>query len=154
MSNRKFNLALTSREISEQIARLLNAGGQLGYRQRYGYILTDSVIYYLEMERDKVVGVVGVEKKTIDTSEIKHLCVHEDYRGQGIGTKLLATGVIESTTPFVYGVVREDNNANIHNNLKLGFLPVAKVQGIRGKLIVFARGKDGITDEHFRRRNP
>lgn len=143
MEKRKFCLTLTKTDMAKQVARLLNSGGQLGFRQRYDSVLSNGIVYFVELELGKIVGVVGLEKKNPDVTEVKHLCVLPSYRGKGLGQKLLLKAAHASETPFIYGMVRESNYVNIHNNLKLGFVPIAKCQGMNEKLIVFARRKDG-----------
>lgn len=148
MENRKFCLTITKTEIAKQIAQLLNMGGQLGLIQRYNSILSNGIVYYIEIELDLVVGVIGIEKKNSYVSEIKHLCVLPSHRKSGIGKKLLYKATQMAETPFIYSLIRDNNHVNINNTLKLGFKPIAKCQGITNELIVFARRRNGNNDNH------
>lgn len=141
MGNKKFCLTITKKEIAKQIAALLNIGGQLGYYIRTEYVLNNDVKYCIELNQNRVIGVAGIEKKTDDVSEIKHICVHPNYRNKNIGKKLLKQIIELSETNIVYEIIRKDNHVNIHNSLKLHFIPVAVCNGIVKQLIIFARKK-------------
>lgn len=139
MDRKKFCLTVSKKNIANQVAQLLNLGGQLGGTQRSSYVLSNNVTYYIEIEKEKVIGVIGLEKKSQLVSEIKHLCVHPIFRNKGIGKKLINKALEKAETPFVYEIIRENNYPNIHNSLKTGFKPIAVSQGINCKLILFAR---------------
>lgn len=135
----KFVLTVTNRNIAAQIASLLNQGRQLCYVQTDASILNGDTRYVVELCGEQVIGVIGLEQKTPQVTELKHLCVHPDYRRRGLGLKLLKKGVEYSTTEFVYGAVREDNVSNISNNFRAGFKPVAKHKSRGRYIIIFAR---------------
>jgi ribosomal protein S18 acetylase RimI-like enzyme len=135
----KFLLTIDAQSISGQIAKLLNSGGQLwAYMYPMG-ILNNRVQYIIELDGDIVTGVVGLEQQRPNVSEIKHLCVHPDYRCRGLGRKLLEIGLKAAQTEFVYGAVRSDNHTNIRNNLRIGMVPVGKKRGRGCHVIIFAR---------------
>jgi ribosomal protein S18 acetylase RimI-like enzyme len=134
-----FSITLSQDELAEQIANLLNIGNQLAYFVSPEKIKTSSIEYIVELDRNKVVGVIGVEKKNKYVTELKHLCVDPNYRGQHIGKKLLSLGVNQAKTKIVYGTVREDNKVNINNNLSVGLEPVARYSGRNCYIIIFAR---------------
>jgi ribosomal protein S18 acetylase RimI-like enzyme len=91
------------------------------------------------MYGDKVAGVIGLELKGKST-EIKHLCVHPDFRNKGIGLKLLQKAMSYATTDIVYGCVRSDNLVNIRNNIRIGMMPICKHKGRNGRtILIFAR---------------
>lgn len=97
----------------------------------------------VELDGPKVVGVIGIEQIHPRVSELKHLCVHKDYRKRGIGKKLLEKAANAAPTEFVYGLVRSDNITNIRNNLRVGMKPIGKRRGRKGYLICFARRRNG-----------
>jgi len=142
----KFLLTITNKEIAAQIAELLNAGGQLIFNKSDLSIIGNSIKYVVEMVYDKVVGVVGLQIMTPQITEIKHLCVHPDYRRKGIGLKLLKKGLDYSTTTLVYGTVGLDNDVNIRNNFRLGFKPVAKYYSRGRCIIVFAIRRNNVSN--------
>ena len=139
MNKRKFCLTLTNKEIAGLTAKLLNSGGQFGFTHRDYHILNSNIVYYIELEYDKVIGVIGIEYKNPKISELKHICVDKNSRNSGIGKKLLHKAVNSVQTPFMYGIIREDNYPSIHNILKLKFKPIATCNGIRNKLIIFGK---------------
>jgi len=140
----KFRLTITSDSIAAQIASLLNAGGQLFYHFNKNTILQSDVQYLIELDKDKVTGVIGLQQKTARVTEIKHLCVHPDYRRKGLGKKLLEMAIKATSTEFLYGTVRESNHVNIRNNFRVGMKAIGKFRGRGCNVIIFARRKDGI----------
>jgi len=139
----KFILSLTKNDVAAQIAHLLNIGDQFYYTILPHYILSSDITYIIEMDRNKVIGTIGVQKKNGYVTELKHLAVHPDYRSQGIGKRLLKKGIDFAPTKYVYGLVRSTNTINIRNNLRLGMEPIAYCRGYNRnyKLIVFAKAK-------------
>ena len=149
----KFKLTLTANTIAAQIADLLNKGGQLLYYFNENSVLQNKVQYLIELDGDKVVGVIGLEIKTPKVTEIKHLCVHPDYRRKGLGKKLLELAIRATQTKLLYGTVREDNHVNIRNNFRVGMTPIGKFRGRGGcNVIVFARRKHGFEHRIYGRR--
>jgi len=140
----KILLTSTNNEISAQIASLLNLGGQLFFNQTRWSVIGNSTTYIVEMYYDQVVGVIGLDICTPQVTEMKHLCVHPDHRCKGLGLKLLKKGIKCSTTPFVYGAVRSDNDVNIRNNFRIGLKPVAKHRGRGCSIIIFAGRRENI----------
>lgn len=139
----KFNIALNQTEIASQIADLLNSGRQLMRQMTSRIILCSNISYIIELEGDKVVGVIGIEKKTDRVSELKHLCVHPDKRRQGLGLKLLKCAMNSAGTEIVYGNVSIDNTTNIRNNLRLGMMPVCRHASRQKTIITFTRRMSG-----------
>jgi len=136
----KFHLATSARSIAHQIATLLNSGEQLwAYMDAYK-VLRNPVTYVIEMDSDVVIGVIGLEGFGRVT-EMKHLCVHPNYRRRGLGKKLLEKGIEATTTEFVYGAVRSDNDTNLRNNIRVGMKPIGKKKGRGCYIIIFARRK-------------
>jgi ribosomal protein S18 acetylase RimI-like enzyme len=141
----KFLLTVDAKSLAAQIASLINSGHQLKFYLTQDTIRYNTVQYLIELHKDKVIGTIGIEQCNPRVSELKHLCVHPDYRHQGIGRKLLEKGVQASPTDFVFGTVRSDNLVNIRNNLRVGMVPIGKRSKRSYSLIIFARRKDGGT---------
>ncbi len=137
----KFRLTVGATNLAAQIANLLNAGQQLGLNMTDRSIILSPTEYIVEMDREKVIGVIGLDVYLNRVTELKHLCVHPDYRRQGLGIKLLEKGVEAATTEFVYGAVGSDNHTNIRNNIRIGMKPVGKRWGRGRYIIIFARRK-------------
>jgi len=144
-------LTLNSRDIAGQVAGLLNSGGQLVYFLTVDSILCNSIGYIIELDGEKVIGVIGLEQSG-NVTELKHLCVHPLYRRRGLGRKLLEKGIMASKTEFVYGAVRSDNHTNIRNNLRVGMTPIGKKRGRGCKIIIFARRKNEQNKPRFSRK--
>ncbi len=137
----KFMLATNANTIAGQIASLINAGGQLWAYVTVSAVLINKIKYIIEMDGEKVIGVVGLEEFGRVT-EMKHLCVHPDYRRRGLGKKLLTKGIEAARTEFVYGAVRSDNATNIRNNIRVGMKPIGKRKGRGCYIIIFARRRN------------
>lgn len=141
----KFVLTIDAKNLAGQIAGLINAGGQLKFLIHPETILYSNVRYLIELHKDKVIGTIGLDKCRPSVTEMKHLCVHPDYRRQGIGIKLLDRGAQASLTEFVFGAVRNDNAVNIRNNLRIGMIPIGKLTKRTYSIIIFARRKSSDT---------
>lgn len=137
----KFMLTVGAREMANQIARMINIGGQLAHTLTADTILFNRIKYVVEMRGEEVAGVIGLENFGRVT-EMKHLCVHPSYRRQGLGRKLLEKGIAACPTEFVFGMVRSDNHSNIRNNLRVGMVPIGKKRGRGCHIIIFARRKN------------
>jgi ribosomal protein S18 acetylase RimI-like enzyme len=137
----KFILTATADSMAQQIADLLNKGGQLAAYQSAKSVLFNKIEYLIELDGQTVVGVMGLEQQGPQITEMKHLCVHPDYRRHGIGKRLLELGIKAAKTEYVYGAVREDNASNIRNNLRVGMKAIAKKHGRGCYVIIFARRK-------------
>lgn len=135
----KFNLTIDTDNLADQIAVLINSGQQLRYHLTRQSILNGHTRYVIEMDKEKVIGVIALEQENAKVTEMKFLCTHPDYRRQGLGKKLLEVGIKNATTAFVYGTVRSDNEVNIRNNLRVGMKPVGKYRGRGCYIIIFAR---------------
>lgn len=135
----KFLLTLSPQNLAGQIASLINDGGQLRLHLSVHHILRSQTEYIVELDGQKVIGVIGLHKTSPRATELRHLCVRPEYRGRGLGRRLLEKGIENTRTEMVYGIVRRDNEVNVRNNLRVGMTPVAKVQN---RLIVFARRKN------------
>jgi len=141
----KFLLTIDASSLVAQISSLINSGHQLKFYLSQESIKYSPIRYLIELHRDKVIGTIGLEQRSPRVTELKHLCVHPDYRRQGIGLKLLERGAKASLTEFVFGVVRSDNLVNIRNNLRMGMVPIGKKSKRSYSIIIFAGRKDGDT---------
>ena len=141
----KFILTIDGNSLAGQIANLINAGGQLKFLMSRENILNSTTRYLVELHKDTVIGVIGLEKCNQSVTEMKHLCVHPEYRRQGIGRKLLERGAQASLTELVFGAVRSDNAVNIRNNLRIGMIPIGKKSKRTYSIIVFVRRRNGDT---------
>lgn len=140
----KFNLTVNANGLADQIANLINNGGQLWYYLNRYSILSGSTRYIIEMDREKVIGVIALDQRNDEVTELKFLCVHPGYRGQGLGRKLLEVGIKSANTEYMYGAVRSDNATNIRNNFRVGMKPVGKYCGRICDIIIFARRRTNV----------
>ena len=139
----KFILTIDANDLAGQIAGLINAGGQLKFFTSRSSILNSNIRYLVELHKNKLIGTIGLEECNPYVTEMKHLCVHPEYRRQGLGKRLLEKGVQASSTGVVFGTVRSDNAVNIRNNLRIGMIPIGKRSKRTYSIIIFARRKDG-----------
>lgn len=61
---------------------------------REGYFDDDGQsAFFVAVDGDEVVGMIGVQKTKDETAEMRRLRVREDHRRRGIGTKLMETAI-------------------------------------------------------------
>lgn len=147
----KFILTVSYEDLVAQVTNLVNRGGQLKYYLTQESVKYSPVKYLIELHKDRVIGTIGLHQHNSKVTELKHLCVHQDYRRQGLGKKLLEKGVKAAHTEFVYGAVRSDNFTNIRNNIRIGMVPIGKKTKGRYSIIVFVRRTN--SDTIHRKRN-
>ena len=121
-----FYMTLSIEEIARQVAILLNNHNQLRKQHTAHTIMRGSGAYFVDIVNGSVVGCSAIHQETEEATRQFHLCVHPDFRRQGIGRKLKLTSLSHVTTPYVYVTVREDNVASINLNMSLGFVVVKK----------------------------
>jgi len=141
----KFLLTVDAKSLVAQVTSLINSGHQLKFYLTQESIRYSPIRYLIELHKDRVIGTIGIEQCNPKVTELKHLCVHPDYRRQGLGRKLLEKGVQAAPTEFVFGTVRSDNPVNIRNNLRIGMIPIGKKSKRSYSIIIFARRRDGAT---------
>lgn len=134
-------ITVSSHDLAAQAASLINKGGQLRHTLTAYSVLNSSVRYLIELDRHVLIGIIGLDVRNPKVTELKHLCVHTDYRNRGVGRKLLERGIAAASTDLVYGLVRSDNIVNIRNNLRVGLIPVGKKLVGNHSLIVFANAR-------------
>jgi RimJ/RimL family protein N-acetyltransferase len=130
---------LTHDEIHEQIAGLLNTYNNLGtYRTKF-HIQSSKTKYVVETHGKFVIGVAGIEKVSYHLSELKHMVVHPDWRGKGLGTFVAKRALQISETPSIYATVRSTNISSIRALEKLDFVQGHEVPAGDHKLTLLTR---------------
>jgi len=131
--------------MADEISTLINIGGQLKYTIYTADIMLNTVSYIVEVAKGSVIGCVGTEQKTVNTSELKHIAVSPFFRRKGTGYRLLTTAIRMATTDLLYGTVRMSNIGSMLNCIKSGMMPIGKYTSGSGVIIVFAirRSNDG-----------
>lgn len=117
-----FYFPITHQEIAEQIAGLLNTYSNLQLRRNSHSILNSKTKYVVETHGKFVIGVAGVEKVSYQLSELKHMVVHPDWRGKGLGGFVAKRALNICQTPSVFATVRTSNAASVRALEKIGFL--------------------------------
>lgn len=112
-----------------QVAILLNTNNRLTRIHTAETILQSSVEYFIELNGNIVVGCVGLIRAA-PMDKIVHLSVHQLYRNQGVGKKLLNTVLTNSNHDVLYMTVREDNLSCLNLAKLYGFVPVAYIPKI------------------------
>jgi len=116
-----FLRALSDREIATQVAVLLNQNNQLQSKKSARDILRTKTNYITELHGKLVLGVAGIEKLNYTFTEIKHLCVREDWRRKHIGRFLVERAMNFCDTPMLYVSIRKDNKASLELFKGFGF---------------------------------
>lgn len=149
----KFRLTVDVNNLASQIACLINSGKQIWYYLTDYSIISSPIQFLIELDKEKVIAVIGLEKKNESMTELKYLCVHPDYRRQGLGKKMLELGIKAAPTKYVYGTVRVTNEVNIRNNFRVGMKPIGRYRGRnRCPIIVFARRREDASNSVYESR--
>lgn len=136
MSN--FYVSISSHELAEQVADLLNANNRLTRLHNASSISSGAIDYFIELSSidnsttSKVVGCVGLIKEHTSLSRIKHLSVHPKFRRKGIARKLLLLAITNCDTEDTYMIIRDDNLPSLIIAEKLGFIFISKVHTRKG----------------------
>lgn len=92
-----------------------------------GVLSFPNVIRYKASQKNKLVGfVAGDIKRYENVGWIATICVHPDFRGQGIGSTLLNLCEKEMGMSRVKLSVRESNNSAVEMYIKAGYQHVGK----------------------------
>jgi len=91
-------------------------------RECNGYDPVISGRYFVAVREGRLEGCVCLLRRSWYLTEIRHLYVLPELRGQGVGTFLVREGLGNVKTPTAVVTVREDNAASIHINEQLGFV--------------------------------
>ena len=116
-----FYFTLDHQKIAYQTAALINSCNRLSVRRTVNDILCGGINYVTEVHGNWVLGAVGLDRQSYTFTEIKHLVVHPEWRGKGIGKHLLNRALRLTSTRMVYATVREDNEASLKLFESLGF---------------------------------
>lgn len=117
-----FYFPISHQEISKQIADLINTYSSLALLRTSQSILNGRTKYVVETHGKFVIGVAGIEKVSYQLSELKHMVVHPDWRGKGLGAFVAKRALQICETPSVFATVRTVNEASIRTLEKLEFL--------------------------------
>lgn len=122
----EFYISMTSKEISTQIADMINKYNRWSRIFSADEIMSASAKYFIEVERSRVVGCASfiVEHPTL--SKIQHVCVLPEYRRLGLGRKLVTITINHCDTDYIYMSIREDNEPSIRLAESLGFVYVRR----------------------------
>lgn len=117
-----FYFPISHQEIAKQVAALINSYSSLAMVRTHQNILDGKINYVIETHGKYVIGVAGIEKVSYQLSELKHMVVHPDWRGKGLGPFVAKRALQICETPSVYATVRSTNEASIRALEKLEFL--------------------------------
>lgn len=122
----EFFVTLSADIISEQIAALLNSHNKLKVLHNKYSIGSSRIKYFIEIEKERVIGCTGLIKENPKVSKSLHTCVSPEFRGKGLGQKLINTAIKNCETKYIYGTVRQDNIASLKMLIKIGFIFIKK----------------------------
>ena len=117
-----FYFPISHQDIAKQVAALINNYNSLAMMRTSQGILNGKVNYVIETHGKYVIGVAGIEKVSYQLSELKHMVVHPDWRGKGLGSFVAKRALQICETPSVYATVRTTNEASIRALEKIDFL--------------------------------
>jgi len=121
-----FYTTLPADEIARQVAELLNNHNLLRKHHNINTIMKARAAYFVDIVGGQVIGCSAIHQETEEVTKQFHLCVHPNFRRQGLGRKLKLASLAHVTTPYVYVTIREDNVPSITLNTSLGFVLVKK----------------------------
>lgn len=121
-----FYMTLPADEIARQVAELLNNHNLLRKHHSINTIMKGKAAYFVDIVGGRVIGCSAIHRETEEVTKQFHLCVHPNFRRQGLGRKLKLASLAHITTPYVYVTIREDNIPSINLNTSLGFVFVKK----------------------------
>ena len=122
----EFYVSLSDDQIASQIATLLNLYNKLYRTHTADTIKNSNSNYFVEINRNEVVGCAGMLQESPMMSKIYHISVKPEVRGKGVAKKLVCLALIHCPTEQVYMTVREDNLASLRLAYTLGFVPLNK----------------------------
>lgn len=109
-----------------------------------GALTMPHIVRYKAIEDDELIGFVAGElRSATQTGWIATICVHPEYRRQGIAKELLKVCEEEMDMPRCRLTVRESNKAAIELYLDQGYMEVGRWQKY------YKGGEDGIVMEKF-----
>lgn len=108
-----FIVIVNSAVVAEQIANLLNKYNNLNYIYTTKKILQNNVRYLVEQGvvngTQEVIGCLGFSVINNNSTKIRHICVHENFRRQNIANRLLYSAIQRTTTTNIFMNIRSDN---------------------------------------------
>lgn len=122
----EFFITLSSAEMAEQIANLLNIQNKLYKYHTAHTIMSTATNYFVEVEGGVVIGCSGLVKEYPTLSKSYHTSVHPHCQNKGLGAKLLRLAMANCETQYIYGTIREDNLASLRLVSKLGWKFIRK----------------------------
>lgn len=138
----EFYVSLSQKEMAYQIAALINTHNKLYKRHTERSICRDNADYFVEIIEDRIIGCAGLSQRDTNLCEIKHVCVHPDFRRRGIGKKLVNLAIANCKTDYVYMTIREDNIPSLRMAQSLGFVPVKQHWNVDHHVITVGRRKE------------
>jgi N-acetylglutamate synthase-like GNAT family acetyltransferase len=134
-----FYFPIPHQDIAKQIAGLINSYNSLAMVRTSQSIINGNVKYVVETHGKFVIGLAGIEKVSYQLSELKHMVVHPDWRGKGLGSFVAKRALQLCETPSVYATVRTTNNASIRSLEKLEFLKAHEFSAGDHSLVMLIR---------------
>jgi len=142
-----FFVSVTQRAMACQIASLINLHNKLYRRHTVNTISNDKADYFVEVVGDKVIGCAGLAQRDTNLCEVKHVCVHPDFRKKGIGKKLVELAIAHCDTDYVYMTIRDDNIPSLKMAQSLGFVPVKQHWSHDHYVITVGRRKNHVATQ-------
>jgi N-acetylglutamate synthase-like GNAT family acetyltransferase len=134
-----FYFPISHQETARQIANLLNTYNGLALQRTARDILSSKTNYVVETHGKFVIGVAGIQKVSHQLSELKHMVVHPNWRGKGLGPFVARRALRICETPSVYATVRTTNKGSIKALEKLEFSGVHEFPAGNHHLIMLVR---------------
>lgn len=156
----KFLHTLSTTDLSEQVASLINTYNGLSFRRTALDIREGKIDYVVETHGKWVIGCCGYEKLGYQLTEIKHLAVNKDWRRRGVGAFLIKSVLGLCETPAAFATVREDNKSSMSLFQAQGFSPSLTYTAEGHNVVLLTRvspkwqktkagWKPGSFDDHF-----
>jgi len=112
-------------EQATTISELLNKNNKL-INQYNPHTILHSPVNYLVLfsspPENAIIACIGYETLNPGESVLRHLCVHEKYRRQGLGSFLTLKAIERVNTPKVLAYIRNDNVNSLSLAESLGFM--------------------------------
>lgn len=111
--------------------------------QNYSSNLPRSAVLYGAYHADELVGVFALYKTAWHTTEIRGLCVKQELRRKGVGSRLIKEAVELIETPLVAATIVIDNIASKKAFERSGFKPVMEFYNTQTKrnIVLYMRNK-------------
>jgi GNAT superfamily N-acetyltransferase len=121
-----FKVVIPTNEMAMQIALMLNRQNKLRRQHNMLTILQSTATYFVEVISSRVVGCTALLQDNPGVSKSFHTSVLPEYRGRGLGRKLLLAAINNCSTPYIYGTIRADNIASLTLVQRVGFEPIQR----------------------------